>query len=79
MFKLLVKGTCEEKIFNAGNKKLGLGESRLLARWLDFCADEIAPADHLIIQRIDAKDESEDVEGILQVRSLVEQSAKSCS
>ncbi|ORY90852.1 hypothetical protein BCR35DRAFT_299456 [Leucosporidium creatinivorum] len=46
VFKLLVKGTCEEKIFNAGNKKLGL--------------------DHLIIQRIDAKDESEDVEGILQ-------------
>lgn len=46
VFKLLVKGTCEEKIFNAGNKKLGL--------------------DHLIIQRIDAKDETEDVESILQ-------------
>lgn len=27
VFKLLVKGTCEEKIFNAGNKKLGLGKS----------------------------------------------------
>ncbi|KAM0792856.1 hypothetical protein ACM66B_002620 [Microbotryomycetes sp. NB124-2] len=46
VFKLLVKGTCEEKIFNAGNKKLGL--------------------DHLIIRRIDAKDETEDVESILQ-------------
>ncbi|KAK4056311.1 hypothetical protein OIO90_002755 [Microbotryomycetes sp. JL221] len=46
VFKLLVKGTCEEKIFNAGNKKLGL--------------------DHLIIRRIDAKDETDDVESILQ-------------
>ncbi|GAA5857411.1 hypothetical protein JCM8547_002265 [Rhodosporidiobolus lusitaniae] len=46
VFKLLVKGTCEEKIFNAGNKKLGL--------------------EHLIIQRIDAKDETEDVESMLQ-------------
>ncbi|GAA6000598.1 hypothetical protein JCM10207_004569 [Rhodosporidiobolus poonsookiae] len=46
VFKLLVKGTCEERIFNAGNKKLGL--------------------EHLIIQRIDAKDESEDVESMLQ-------------
>ncbi|GAA5998174.1 uncharacterized protein JCM10292_002374 [Rhodotorula paludigena] len=46
VFKLLVKGTCEEKIHSAGNKKRGL--------------------EHLIIQRIDAKDESEDVEGMLQ-------------
>ncbi|GAA5949876.1 hypothetical protein JCM10213_005794 [Rhodosporidiobolus nylandii] len=46
VFKLLSKGTCEEKIFMAGNEKLGL--------------------EHLIIQRIDAKDESEDVETMLQ-------------
>uniref|UniRef100_A0A0K3CFQ2 BY PROTMAP: gi/472581396/gb/EMS19135.1/ chromatin remodeling complex subunit, Chd3 [Rhodosporidium toruloides NP11] n=1 Tax=Rhodotorula toruloides TaxID=5286 RepID=A0A0K3CFQ2_RHOTO len=46
VFKLLVKGTCEEKILNAGNKKRGL--------------------EHLIIQRIDAQDESEDMESMLQ-------------
>ncbi|SGY67920.1 BQ5605_C004g02825 [Microbotryum silenes-dioicae] len=46
VFKLLVKQSCEEKIFTAGTRKLGL--------------------DHLIIQRIDAKDETEDVETILQ-------------
>ncbi|GAA6035092.1 hypothetical protein JCM8097_002180 [Rhodosporidiobolus ruineniae] len=46
VFKLLVKGTCEEKIFNAGNKKLGL--------------------EHLIIQRIDAVDEEEDMQSMLQ-------------
>ncbi|GAA5982615.1 hypothetical protein JCM11641_002601 [Rhodosporidiobolus odoratus] len=50
VFKLLVKGTCEEKIFNAGNKKLGL--------------------EHLIIQRIDAKNESEDVESMLQFGAI---------
>ncbi|GEM09221.1 chromatin remodeling complex subunit, Chd3 [Rhodotorula toruloides] len=46
VFKLLVKGTCEEKILNAGNKKRGL--------------------EHLIIQRINAQDESEDMESMLQ-------------
>ncbi|SCV72600.1 BQ2448_4137 [Microbotryum intermedium] len=46
VFKLLVKQSCEEKIFTAGTRKLGL--------------------DHLIIQRIDAKDETDDVETILQ-------------
>ncbi|GAA5884888.1 hypothetical protein JCM6882_007139 [Rhodosporidiobolus microsporus] len=46
VFKLLVKHTCEEKIFAAGRKKLGL--------------------EHLIIQRIDAQDESEDIESMLQ-------------
>ncbi|GAA5979555.1 hypothetical protein JCM10908_002967 [Rhodotorula pacifica] len=46
VFKLLVKGTCEEKILNAGQKKRGL--------------------EHLIIQRIDATDESEDMESMLQ-------------
>ncbi|GAA5841516.1 hypothetical protein JCM9279_000677 [Rhodotorula babjevae] len=46
VFKLIVKGTCEEKILIAGSKKRGL--------------------EHLIIQRIDAQDESEDVEGMLQ-------------
>ncbi|GAA6047763.1 hypothetical protein JCM3770_001766 [Rhodotorula araucariae] len=46
VFKLVVKGTCEEKILNAGNKKRGL--------------------EHLIIQRIDTKDESEDVKSMLQ-------------
>ncbi|KPV76938.1 uncharacterized protein RHOBADRAFT_51918 [Rhodotorula graminis WP1] len=46
VFKLVVKGTCEEKILVAGSKKRGL--------------------EHLIIQRIDAQDESDDVEGMLQ-------------
>ncbi|BGP37318.1 hypothetical protein JCM10449v2_001223 [Rhodotorula kratochvilovae] len=46
VFKLVVKGTCEEKILNAGDKKRGL--------------------EHLIIQRIDTKDETEDVESMLQ-------------
>ncbi|GAA5831036.1 hypothetical protein JCM11251_005118 [Rhodosporidiobolus azoricus] len=46
VFKLMSKHTCEEKIFAAGRKKLGL--------------------EHLIIQRIDAQDESEDVESMLQ-------------
>ncbi|KAM0751888.1 hypothetical protein T439DRAFT_325084 [Meredithblackwellia eburnea MCA 4105] len=47
VFKLMVKGSCEEKIFHAGNKKLGL--------------------DHLIIQRIDAKEEeANEIESVLQ-------------
>jgi len=48
VFRLLVKGTCEEKILYAGRKKQGL--------------------EHLIISRIDAKDdETEDVSSALQV------------
>lgn len=83
VFKLLVKvstllrpkedfadfpsqGTCEERIFQQGNKKLGLGENALLFFLTPFLTDHFH-ADHIIIQRLDATADSEDVEGVLQV------------
>ncbi|GAA5951446.1 hypothetical protein JCM21900_004412 [Sporobolomyces salmonicolor] len=61
VFRMLVKGTAEERIYQAGTKKRGL--------------------EHLIIQRIDAKDESEDVESILQfgAKAIFDDSAAEAS
>lgn len=61
------QGTCEERIFQQGNKKLGLGETeyRILCL-IAFFIYHFLP-DHIIIQRLDATADSEDVEGVLQV------------
>ncbi|GAA5891901.1 hypothetical protein JCM5296_003266 [Sporobolomyces johnsonii] len=61
VFRMLVKGTAEERIYQAGTKKRGL--------------------EHLIIQRIDAKDENEDVESILQfgAKAIFDDSAAEAS
>lgn len=41
----------------------------LAQTFVSIVSDISCPAEHLIIQRIDAKDESEDMESMLQVKA----------